>query len=89
MVHLVTAAVVAEDMRRPAQKRYMTPHEKMATRRYKQKTTLQKQEDSYNKHVRHEGMRVKAEMNKIVSREKGGDASNNKASPASQRKLQT
>lgn len=77
---VLAAAVFAEDERaRPTQKRYMTPHEKMATRRYNQKTTHQKQEESYTKHMKHERTRAKSVTDKLQKFQSEGDESSNEA----------
>jgi len=48
-----TCALPYEERSRPSsQKQFMTPHEKMATKRYHQKTTRQKQEESFNRFMK-------------------------------------
>lgn len=64
-----TFALPYEERSRPSsQKQFMTPHEKMATKRYHQKTTRQKQEDSLNRFMKKQnGIEAKFESEKPVA----------------------
>jgi len=63
LLYIDTCALAYEERSQRSQKRFMTPHERMAKRRYHQKTTKQKQEESISKYkMKQERMRAESDI---------------------------